>query len=98
MRSCGVLSDGFKIPKCTSHLGIGLAVAIGVILNVKDAPSWLTQGGWIFLLVLCTVATIAILAFVTVAGWGYWMLTWGYYTNPALPNVPAGTTPSETSE
>ena len=24
MRSCGVLSDGFKIPKCTSHLGIGL--------------------------------------------------------------------------
>ena len=26
MRSCGVLSDGFKIPKCTSHLGFGLGV------------------------------------------------------------------------
>ena len=30
MRSCGVLSDGFKIPKCTSHLGFGL-VDIGLL-------------------------------------------------------------------
>ena len=28
MRSSGVLSDGFKIPKCTSHLGFGLGLVL----------------------------------------------------------------------
>ena len=37
MRSCGVLSDGFKIPKCTSHLGIGLAPLI--LSPSKDEPT-----------------------------------------------------------
>ncbi len=32
MRSCGVLSDGFEIPKCTSHLGIGL-------VTIDDHPT-----------------------------------------------------------
>ena len=35
MRSCGVLSDGFKIPKCTSHLGFGLA---GIWFNAAVEP------------------------------------------------------------
>ncbi len=54
-----------------------LAAFIGVILNVKDAPTWLTNTGWIFLLILCTIATIGIVVFVVVAGLGFWKITNG---------------------
>ena len=48
-----------------------LAVAISAILNVENAPSWLTNWGWIFLLVLCGIATLALTGFVVVAGWAF---------------------------
>lgn len=52
-----------------------LAAFVGVILNVKDTPSWLTNSGWIILLVLCLIATIGIIWFVVVAGIGFWKTT-----------------------
>ena len=75
-----------------------LAVAIGVILNVKYAPSWITSGGWILLMVLCIIATAAILAFVGVAGWGYLMSTRGYYNQPVASNARASAMPEKTDE
>ena len=75
-----------------------LAVAIGAILNVKDSPSWVTDGGWILLMALCIIATTAILAFVGVAGWGYLMSTRGYYKKYVALNAPAGITPTKTGE
>ena len=38
MRSCGVLSDGFKIPKYTSHLGIGLGITQYRLAKAIGAP------------------------------------------------------------
>ncbi len=74
-----------------------LAVVIGVILRVEGAPSWLPNGGWILLLVLCSIAAIGILAFMGVVGWGYWMSTKRYYKNPSGSNAPSGSIPTETS-
>ena len=71
-----------------------LAVVIGVVLNVKDAPTWVTNGGWILLMVLCIIATTAILAFLGVVGWGYLMSTRNYYKNFVASNAPAGATPT----
>ena len=45
-----------------------LAALIGVILDVENVPNWLTNGGWIVLLVLCSIATIGILVFLIGAG------------------------------
>ena len=72
-----------------------LAVVIGVMLNVKDVPTWITQGGWILLVILCSLATIGILAFLGVAGCGYWMSTRGYYKQSVQTTVPSGSTPTQ---
>ena len=52
-----------------------LATFIGVILNVKDTPSWLTNSGWILLLFLCLIATIGILGFVVIGAIAFWKTT-----------------------
>ena len=72
-----------------------LSVTIGVMLNVKDAPSWLPNGGWIFLMLLCSIATVAILTFVGVAGWGYWKSTTGHYKKSVDTSEPPSTTPTK---
>lgn len=48
---------------------------IGVILNVEDAPNWVTNWGWIILLVLCGIAVAALASFVVVASIGFWKVT-----------------------
>ena len=58
-----------------------LGVSIGVILNVKNAPSWIVDWGWIFLLCLCTVAAIGIFAFMIIAGWGFLLSAKTYAKN-----------------
>ena len=75
-----------------------LAVVIGVMLNVKGAPTWITQGGWILLVLLCSLATIGILVFLGVAGWGYWMSTRGYYIHSARTTTISGTTPNQSDD
>lgn len=44
---------------------------IDVILNVDNAPNWVTNWGWIVLLVLCCVAVMALVGFVIVACIGF---------------------------
>ena len=39
-----------------------LTVMVGVILNVRDAPSWVMDTGWILLLGLCIIAVVAVVA------------------------------------
>ena len=58
-----------------------LTVAIAAILNIESAPTWLPDRGWIWiwLLVLCSLATVGILAFMILAGWGYWRSMKGHY-------------------
>ena len=74
-----------------------LTVAVAAILKVEGAPSWLPNGGWIWLLVLCSVATLGLLVFMGIAGWGYWMSTKRYYTNPLGANAQSGSTPIDTT-
>ena len=50
-----------------------LTVMVGVILNVKDTPSWVAHGGWIALIVFCGVATLAIAGFLTFFGVVLWL-------------------------
>ena len=69
-----------------------LAVSIGVVLNVKNAPSWVVDWGWIFLLVLCATAAIGIVVFMFIAGWGFWMSARGYYKKPGLSKAPPHST------
>lgn len=49
-----------------------LGVMTALILNVKGAPSWVTDVGWIALLVLLFIAVLAIVAFVTIVSIAYW--------------------------
>jgi hypothetical protein len=56
-----------------------LSVSVMSILNVKDAPTWITHVGWIFLLIFCGIATTAIGVFIGFAGWAFWKSTRGAY-------------------
>ena len=49
-----------------------LGVMVGLILSVRDAPNWVTQGGWIALFMLFFIAAGAIVGFVFVAGVVLW--------------------------
>ena len=49
-----------------------LGAMVGLILSVRDAPNWVTQGGWIALFTLFFVAAVAIVGFVFVAGIVLW--------------------------
>ncbi len=49
-----------------------LGVMLTLILNVREAPNWVTNTGWIAMMVLFFVAVIAIVGFVTVAGIVFW--------------------------
>ena len=75
-----------------------LAVVIGMILNVKDAPTWVTNGGWILLIALCIIATTAILAFLGMVAWGYLLSTRGYYKNYVASDAPSSAMPMKTDE
>ena len=50
-----------------------LTVMVGVILNVRDAPSWVTHAGWIALVVFCGVAAAAIAGFLSFFGLVLWL-------------------------
>lgn len=45
-----------------------LGALITFILNINDAPNWVTNWGWVILLFLCGVAVIAIVVFTVIAG------------------------------
>ena len=75
-----------------------LSVAIGVVLNVKGAPSWITHGGWIFLLVLCGIATVAIGAFLVFASWAFWMSTRAHHSEQRERSVTSGSMRTESDE
>ena len=49
-----------------------LTVMVGAILNVESAPSWVVGTGWIVLLVLCVIATGAIVGFLILIGILLW--------------------------
>ena len=52
-----------------------LGTLVGVILNVENAPNWVTNGGWIILIALCSISVAAIVGFVAVASIGFWKAT-----------------------
>lgn len=45
-----------------------LGVMLGLLFSVDSAPNWVAKWGWIVLMVLFSVAALAIVAFVTIAG------------------------------
>ena len=57
-----------------------LSVMVGLILDVRDAPNWVTNTGWIALMILFFVAAAAIVGFVTVAAVVLWKAA-GRYGN-----------------
>lgn len=59
-----------------------LAAFVGVILNVKDAPTWVTNSGWVILFILCSIATFGIIGFVVMAGIGFLKTTNGNHYRP----------------
>ena len=69
-----------------------LTMSIGAILDVKNAPNWLDDWGWIALLGLCAIATIAIVVFVSVAGWAFWKSTREQYKKFGSPNARSDST------
>lgn len=52
-----------------------LGTLIGVILNVENAPNWVTNWGWIILLALCGISVAALVSFVVVASIGFLKVT-----------------------
>ena len=51
-----------------------LAAMVGVILNVKDAPTWVTNTGWMVLIGLCVIAVVAIVSFLAFVGCVAWRI------------------------
>lgn len=49
-----------------------LGVMITLMLNVKDAPNWVANAGWIAFITLFSLATLAIVWFIVVAGAIFW--------------------------
>ena len=49
-----------------------LAAMVGVILNVKNAPTWVTDAGWTVLMGLCVIAVVAIISFLVFVGRVAW--------------------------
>ena len=49
-----------------------LGVLVAVLLNVRDAPNWVANWGWMVLLSLCIVAVAAIAGFSIFAGLVFW--------------------------
>ena len=63
-----------------------LGAMVGLILSVRDAPNWVTQGGWIALFTLFFLAAAAIVGFVIVAGVVLWKTRIGDETKSGQVN------------
>ena len=48
-----------------------LGAMVALILNVREAPNWVSSGGWIALLALLFIAVGALVWFVSIAGWKF---------------------------